>query len=370
MRLQVILSDPSDTTVACGVDIGGANLKLAIGTSRTLAVPFAMWRDWKNLAGSLRAALNKLGCTAETQLAVTMTGELADCFGSRSEGVQYIVEQVRAVCDTRAFVYSVDGQWLSLEQAQAQPWDVAASNWYALAQWIAQIASEQFVAQGGVVVDIGSTTVDVIPVYQGGVWTEARTDRDRLQKQQLVYTGYERTPVAAILPAIQFEGRRCPLMAERFADSLDAYLVLGDLPEQSHCTDTADGRPRTKTCALSRLARMIGEDRERVAELELVNVAEQLAAAQAAGIAQAIQANAATLPKEPGQSSGRPTHRLCFTGHGHGLARRVEALLRGDTRADWVFESLAHRYSDAAARCGPAVAVAELWRQRTAGPTR
>jgi hypothetical protein len=43
---------------------------------------------------------------------------------------------------------------------------------------------------------------------------------------------------------------------ERFATTLDVYLLLCELPEDTHDFGTADGRPTTVACAHARLARL------------------------------------------------------------------------------------------------------------------
>ena len=73
-----------------GLDIGGANLKAADGRGWARSVPFALWRDPQGLAEAL-ATLVESAPTAE-RLAVTMTGELCDCFRSKAEGVRHILD--------------------------------------------------------------------------------------------------------------------------------------------------------------------------------------------------------------------------------------------------------------------------------------
>ena len=54
-------------------------------------------------------------------------------------------------------------------------------------------------------------------------------------------------------------------MAELFATTLDAYLVLDQVPEDAEDRDTADGRPATRPCAHARLSRMLGGDPKMIA---------------------------------------------------------------------------------------------------------
>ena len=72
----------------------------------------------------------------------------------------------------------------------------AAANWLALAT-----AAARFVADGrGLLIDIGSTTTDLIPLDQGKVVVQGRTDTERLRTGELVYAGIRRTPICAWPP--------------------------------------------------------------------------------------------------------------------------------------------------------------------------
>ena len=350
-----------------GCDIGGANLKLADTNGRSAACSFPMWLKSAELAASLRGLLSEFPVTPETQFAVTMTGELADCFATRREGVELILQQtLQAFAPERTHVYAVGNQWMTPHEAIASPWSVAASNWYALATWI----GAHFPFAPDLVLDIGSTTVDIIPmqpstqqassqqpaIYQPA--TSARTDRDRLELGQLVYTGIERTPIAAILQSVQLHNKLCPLMAERFATSDDCYVLLGLTPESPDDCDTADGRSRTQAHAHGRLARMIGEDSETLPISDARAIAQQCIDAQATQIARAIDRN---LNRNHNRNLNADTARIVVAGHGRSLAEVVFAKLEHQHpnrqfNLTWLDETL----SPSLARSAPAAAVAHL----------
>ena len=75
-----------------GLDIGGANLKAAQAGGPAWSIPFELWKRPADLAGALRELLATL--PAYQRLAVTMTGELCDCFESKRQGVQFILGAV------------------------------------------------------------------------------------------------------------------------------------------------------------------------------------------------------------------------------------------------------------------------------------
>lgn len=356
-----------------GLDIGGANVKAAKlpfsrrhsaavlenGPPQAESLAFPMWQKPERLSDALAQVALQLDASEQPAgIGVTMTGELADCFATRREGVSEILTAVEhAFPGLEAKVYSVTGEWLDIGQARLAAWDVAASNWHATASWLGRIYEGK---SHFLMVDIGSTTCDIIPVLDGVVATTAKTDRDRLMRQQLVYSGYERTPVAAVVQKVTLPEGECPVMAERFADTLDAYLVLGEEVEDPTNCDTADGRPRTKFNAESRLARMIGEDAETMSADQLQSISAEIVRSQAATITRALVGNAAEPPED---------RSVIFVGHGHGLQAAVQAELaanHGGWSFDYLDQLLSHTWGLAGntarklSRCAPAVAVAEL----------
>src|SRR6185369_14920618 len=128
--------------------------------------------------------------------------------------------------------------------------------------------------------DIGSTTTDIIPLLDGNPCPRGRTDVERLQFGELVYTGVRRTPLCTVAPVIPFRDTPCPVAAELFATMLDVYLLLGDIPENAVDCHTANGRPATKSAAHDRLARMLCCDREEFTRDDAEFAARSFAEAQ------------------------------------------------------------------------------------------
>ena len=82
-------------TDALGLDIGGANLKAAHSRGDARTAPFALWKKPEGLTSALRELIRSM--PPHDILAVTMTGELCDCFVSKREGVEAILESVERV---------------------------------------------------------------------------------------------------------------------------------------------------------------------------------------------------------------------------------------------------------------------------------
>ncbi len=158
-----------------GIDIGGANIKAADTVDQASVIPFSLWKSPDCLASHLAKLIEPFG--GFDAVALTMTGELADCYATREEGVCRILEQVtRIIPSPMVRVFAVDGRWMNVPQAARNAWDVASSNWMALAQY----ATRWTDGEASLLVDVGSTTCDVLAIENQLVKTESRTDRDRL----------------------------------------------------------------------------------------------------------------------------------------------------------------------------------------------
>ncbi|MFO0865421.1 MAG: hydantoinase/oxoprolinase family protein [Gemmataceae bacterium] len=258
-----------------GLDIGGANLKAADGRRRALNRSFPLWKTPNDLGDRLRELIGEYPET--TELAVVMTGELCDCFATKAEGVAHIVRQVYEASKLPTRYWTTDGAFISDQAAIAEPERVAAANWHALAAYAGQFAEQQ----SALLLDIGSTTTDIIPIAQGKPASLGRTDPERLRSAELVYTGVRRTPLCAIFGLEK--------AAEFFATMDDVYLLLDETTEKPKDTDSADGRPRTRKHAHARIARMECDDTKGFTIEQAVALAEHARDRQLTYLAFALQ---------------------------------------------------------------------------------
>jgi (4-(4-[2-(gamma-L-glutamylamino)ethyl]phenoxymethyl)furan-2-yl)methanamine synthase len=295
-----------------GLDIGGANLKAADADGHATTRPFAVWKSPDRLAAEIDALLAPFA--TPDAVAVTMTAELADCYRTKRDGVDAILSAVElAVGGIEVLVWRTSGQFVSPREARAEPLLAAAANWHALATFLGSYAP----TGGALLIDIGTTTCDLIPILDGRPVPAGRTDRERLQSGELVYTGVRRTPVCAVVNAMPFRGADCPVMAELFATTLDVYLTTGDLLEDPSDVDTADGRPATITCARDRLARCIGCDSDEFTQDDAVTAARGIADAQRQQVASALEFVLRSRQLAPG--------RVFLSGVGSFVGRQIMA---------------------------------------------
>ena len=294
-----------------GLDIGGANLKLSNGIDRTVEIPFPMWKDPESLAATLQSLESMLSESPDI-IALTMTGELADCFRTKAEGVERILSSVEAAFPQAEIrVWQTGAEFFNAEEAREFPILVAAANWNALATWAGRACPQG----ASLLIDIGSTTTDIIPLSNGTPVTEGGTDPARLLSGELVYTGVRRTPLCAVARQVEFRGQSVGVAAELFATTRDVYLWLGQLPENPEDVDTANSRPATREFARDRLVRMLCADTDEIDEQETDELARQWAATQRDQIRNAITqvlARQASSPK-----------MVMLSGEGEFLARQV-----------------------------------------------
>ena len=111
--------------------------------------------------------------------------------------------------------------------ALKNPLSVAAANWHALAAFCGRYCRSGC----GLLLDIGSTTTDIIPLAEGKPVARGKTDTERLIHGEMVYTGVERTPVCAIVDRVPYRERSVGVAAEWFATTRDVYLILGEFAE-------------------------------------------------------------------------------------------------------------------------------------------
>jgi hypothetical protein len=267
-----------------GLDIGGANLKAAHVDGVAESLPFPIWKHPEQLSNQLEQLLSRFENV--DALAVTMTAELADCFESKSAGVDFVLASVEKVAAGRpVIVWQTGAEFVTVEVAQQIPLLVAAANWHALATWVGRIVP----TGSSLLIDIGSTTTDIIPLFDGVPVPTGLTDLDRLQSNELVYSGVLRTPLSALAQSVPFRDQTCSIAAEYFATTQDIYLIRGNLEESEENNETANGKPATVHHAKMRLARMLCADHTEISDDELTQLAHFFSETQRRIVSDAIK---------------------------------------------------------------------------------
>lgn len=365
-RDAVAAGTASRPTAVFGWDIGGAHVKVsqvdADGTLRDVAQwACTLWQGTDHLERAIDDALRRWpeARAAGAAHAVTMTGEMVDLFGHREAGVQALTDLIsaRLGAGVRYFAGDVgdvgdmgdvgdtaNTAWIGPAGARAAWRRIASANWRATAQWVASRLPD------AVLVDIGSTTTDIVPIAQGRVATLGHDDAQRLASGELVYQGVVRTPLCALLQRVRFGGIQVNVMNEWFAATADVYRLTGELLEEQDQHPAADNGPKTPAGSRQRLARMIGRDARDADDAAWLDLAQRWRRAQRRRIA----ANLARV-------MARRTDAVPLVGAGCG--RFLVAELARETGRDYIdFDTLLRTplHSAWVSTCAPSVATGLL----------
>jgi len=385
-----------------GWDVGGAHVKVSMADAGGAVLDVAqwacpLWQGLEHLERTIDLVFERWPAanTAAARHAVTMTGEMVDLFPDRAAGVRAIAgtlaqrlaprshaplqSQTHARLGSRSDAqagaqagsqagsqagaqagaqpgaqpgaqlrfYAGETGWLAPQDCAANWRDVASANWLATAHWVATRAAD------AVLIDIGSTTTDIIPIAGGRVVARAATDAGRLATGELVYQGVVRTPLCGIAHRIEFAGAAVNVMNEWFATSADVYRLTGELEPHYDLYPSADQGLKTEAASRARIARMIGRDAYETDPAEWRRFALRWRELQL----REIGVNLARVTAAHPELAAAP---LVGAGCGRFL---VAALAREEARGYVDFGALAgvpDACSEWAATCAPSVAVALL----------
>lgn len=363
-----------------GWDIGGAHVKASLLVGGRIADivqwPTPMWQGLEHLdraVAAIRARWPQFGAAHHS---VTMTAEMADLFPNREAGVLAIASRVGEQLGSEVRFFAGEAGWAKLD-AVAEHWEaIASANWLATARMVALRHPD------ALLVDIGSTTTDLIPIAAGQPAPVGRSDAARLASGELVYLGVVRTPLCALARRIPFDGTYINVMNEFFATTADIFRLTGELDPEHDQYPPADGGSKDTAATCQRLARMIGRDARDASEADWREFAGHWRRAMTAEIARNVSRVesriAAVRTSPPTAESGRPADSITRgTDAGQASADATRAPIVGAGCGLCLARSLADRLgraflpfdalidADAACRkwvatCAPAVAVAVL----------
>ena len=260
-----------------GWDVGGAHLKAVllngqgrIETAHQVACP--LWQGLDHLDRALDLMLEAIPDDSSTHHVMTMTGELTDYFATRQEGVMALTRAMtRRLGTGRVKVFRGGEGLIEAEAMQlADTLKIASANWLATGLWAATRIHE------GILVDMGSTTTDLLAISGSRVHYRGYTDSERLRYDELVYSGIIRTPVMTLAKKVPLDGAWSGVMAEYFASMADVYRLTGELPEAADQMPAADQGPKTAQGSRQRLARQFGWDADRLPDERWLELAIHL----------------------------------------------------------------------------------------------
>ncbi len=314
-----------------GIDIGGANTKVASANGITRSFYLPLWRK-NDLAGLLRRVKNDF---RPERVGIVITGELADAFSSKNEGICSIAVAVNSVF-SKPYYLNVCGEFTqTIAEEDARLY--AASNWTASAAFLAKSIKDC------IFTDIGSTTCDIIPIKDGKPIAQT-TDFQRLGQHELIYMGVLRTNIATLLRFVTFSGRQYKLSTELFAITADVHRVLGNIDKADYTCDTPDSQSRRVDTCYQRISRVLLCDVSELGRENAHKVAKQVERAQTNELAKALAF----------QAQEHELHTVVGAGLGEFL------IAKAALKAGLEFLPLSQKYGRALSNVFPAFAVAQL----------
>ncbi len=177
-----------------------------------------------------------------------MTAELSDIFSNRSIGTKHIINLTsKLLIKKKVFFYNYKKNFFNKKDAIKKTPLINSMNWHASANFISKYVSNCLL------IDIGSTTTDIIPIKNGKIISKGTNDSKRLKNNELLYIGSLRTPINAI-------EKRKNIIYENFSNIADVYRILGKLPRKLDQIPTEDNKKKDKHSSARRLARIYGKD--------------------------------------------------------------------------------------------------------------
>jgi len=344
-----------------GWDVGGAHVKASLlegGTVTAIAQWAApLWTGLEHLDAAIEAARARWPAFAHARHAVTMTAEMTDLFPDREAGVRALCERVTGLLGPTVRLYAGDDGWLAADEAAVHWKAIASANWLATASLVAQRLPD------AMLIDIGSTTTDLIPIRACRPTPAGRSDATRLASGELVYLGVVRSPLCTLARRIRFRGQAFNVMNEFFATTADVFRLSGELDPAHDLYPPADDGARDEAGSRLRLARMIGHDARDAGADDWREFALRWRAQMLAE----IRRNLVGVIREAGLPATAP---FVAAGCGAFLVRELAAQLGHPCVGFDTLAAVAPDCADWARVCAPSVAVAQIAAARLAAAPR
>ncbi|MFX1398495.1 MAG: hydantoinase/oxoprolinase family protein [Promethearchaeota archaeon] len=273
-------------SIILGLDIGGANTKAAVVSFQgSILVDSHSYIEyfpfWEKTIGEIPEMLQRVIKTLSASfkhdqknidlVCVSITAELSDAFQTKKEGVLTIINALELVFDEKKLRFiSNKNKYLNVFEAKKSYYSIAASNWVSTALFLGQFEPQC------ILIDAGSTTVDIIPILDSVPVSKGKDDVSRMLNHELVYTGGLRATIPSITHFIPYKGKDVRISFEKFALIADIHRILGNISEKEYTIDTADNRSRSIEDCYARLARVICLDKDTISHDELREIASYI----------------------------------------------------------------------------------------------
>jgi len=272
-----------------GFDIGGANTDIALvdfdesGNIIRVETDFIYLPMWIKKDKLKEALKDLLGSSVDEvdAVGVSMTAELVDAYKTKKEGVLDIAKKSVDSFSVPVGFVGLDGI-MDISKVFEEPTKVAAANWIATAPLASKIQPNC------ILIDIGSTTTDIIPIKNGKECAKGRSDLERLKTGELIYSGALRTNVAALVEKVPLDGTMMRIASELFAVTADIQIILGNISKEEYTCDTMDGSGKSIDDCMRRISRVICGDMDALKPDEIKAIANYIHSEQVKKISEAL----------------------------------------------------------------------------------
>jgi probable H4MPT-linked C1 transfer pathway protein len=159
-------------------------------------------------------------------------------------------------------------EFIPYDKAKIEFYSIAAANWVSTSLYLGQYIPKCILMDGG------STTIDIIPILDSLPVAKGRDDISRLINHELIYNGGLRATIPSITHFVPYKGKNIRISFEKFALISDVHLILGNIGEKEYINDTADNRSKSLEDCYARLSRIICMDLESISREELDIIAK------------------------------------------------------------------------------------------------
>jgi len=269
-----------------GLDIGGANTKAALLKFSNSEVQYSIsyieyfpfWektlKDFPPLLKNIKSKLIKKAKIKANDLdyiSITITAELSDAFQTKKEGILTIIAALETIFEKeKMFFIGSNGKFLDIERAKNEYNIIAAANWVSTSLFLGKYVPQC------ILIDAGSTTIDMIPILDSKPVAKGKTDIERLLNHELIYTGALRATIPSLTHFVPYKGENVRISFEKFALIADVHRILYNISEDEYLIDTADNRSKSIEDCYARLARVICMDKETLPKDDLNQIAKYI----------------------------------------------------------------------------------------------
>lgn len=204
-------------------------------------------------------------------IAVTITAELSDAFQTKKEGILIILNALDKAFNRKKLKFITNKcKFVDYITAKYDYFLISAANWASTALFLGQFIPTC------ILIDAGSTTIDIIPIFNSVPSPKGRDDISRLSNHELIYTGGLRATIPSITHHVPYKDKDIRISFEKFALISDIHRILNNITEEEYINDTADNRSKSLENCYARLSRVICMDVETISKEDLNRIANYI----------------------------------------------------------------------------------------------